>query len=196
MNTSRDYAMNALVAHPDVMRWFIWAWNPASKLSKYQGVTELFRTILCSPINITITNNTISIFEGLDMDMARSPSIVRGLFSELTMKKSEYFELIENNPIFRNIRCSKCVLNHHLENNIDRLGWLSWGLYWILKSQPSKFFITKDIMLLSLRPLLQTKVRNSNDPLPLSPWIKQEHMSIQGIYDRMNHSIYYECLGS
>lgn len=196
MNASKRNVMNALVAHPDVLRWFIWAWNPPSGMERYSAVTELFKTMISVPIDITITNSTISIFKGLDMDVSRSPTIVKALFGELTMKKNEYFEEVKNNPIFRNIRCSKCKLNFHLEQSIDRVGWVTWAIYWIIKSQPAKIFITKDILHLALRPLEHTDIKISNDKLPIAPWMRERTNSIQGIYERLNKSIYNECFAS
>lgn len=196
MNASKKNSMNALIAHPDVLRWFWWTWNPPANSNLYDGISEGFNIILNMPIDITITNNTITIFKDYPMDVNKSPEIVKALFTELTFKKNSYFEDINNNPVFRNITCSKCRLNEHLELKIDRLGWITWSIYWIIKSQPSKFFVMKDVIKISLQKIQTTKQYDmTDDKLPKAPWIKKRPNSIRGIYDSFNKSIYYECFG-
>lgn len=188
--------MNALVAHPDIIRWIIWSWKPKPNTKWNDALSGLFDMMINTPIDVTITNTTITIFHEYELDINKSPPIVRGLFVELTMKKHEYFETVENNPIFRNIKCSRCILNTHLCSSMDRAGWVCWAIYWILKFQPGRFFTMKDMLIVSLRPMVNNNCPASNSPLPPPPWIEENTRSIQTIYDRLSTSIYAECFAS
>ncbi len=197
MNASVKVSMNALVAHPDVLRWFLWAWKPKTNTrnSCYTSLTDIFEIMLYTPIDISISNNTITIFKGYSLNINNSPPIVIKLFTEMSKNKNKYFSTIDNNPIFRNITCSDCILNKTLENKIDRIGWVTWSIYWILKFQPSRFFTMKDIITISLRNVSNKKISKTNDKLPRAPWIDNDSppKTITGIYEQLQHSIYYEC---
>ena len=188
--------MNALVADPDIIRWIIWSWKPKPNTRWNEALTGLFEMMVMTPIDVTITNTTITIFRGYELDVHASPPIVRGLFHDLTMRKHDYFETVENNPIFRNIKCSRSILNAHLSASIDRAGWVAWTVYWMIKFQPGRFFMMKDMLIVSLRPLIEVECPKSNSPLPTAPWIENKTRSIQTIYDRLSHAIYVECFAS
>lgn len=203
MNASRNIAMSlqpshsiALVSHPDVMRWFLWSWNPCAGANLYESIKNMFEIIISTEIDITITNSTISIFKDYHMDISQSPPIIQALFTEMTYQKNKYFEKIENNYVFRNITCSKCKMNTLLNDSIDRCGWVTWAIYWILKSQPSKFFLMKDILSLSLIKIKDIKISTSKNTIPLPPWVEKYHTTIESIYKRLNQTIYYECFVS
>lgn len=186
----------ALISHPDVMRWFLWHWNPSVGAKLYDSLTNMFEMMLSSEIDITITNSTISIFKDYHMDISQSPPIIKALFTEMTYKKNKYFEKIENNYVFRNITCSKCKMNLLLNDSIDRYGWLTWSIYWLIKSQPTKFFLMKDIISLSLIKIKDIKISTSINTIPLPPWVQKHHTTIESIYNRLNQTIYYECFVS
>ncbi len=188
--------MNALVADPDIIRWIIWSWKPKPNTRWNEALTGLFEMMVNSPIDITITNTTITIFRGYELDVNASPPIVRGLFHDLTMRKHEYFETVENNAIFRNIKCSRSILNSHLDESIDRAGWVCWSIYWMIKFQPGRFFTMKDMLIVALRPIIAIECQESNSPLPKAPWIENQTRSIQTIYDRLSSAIYVECFAS
>ncbi len=187
--------MNALVAQPDVLRWFLWAWNPETRARAacYTPLTSIFEIMLHTPVDICITNTTITIFKGCPLNISNSPRVVQDLFKELSENKKKYFDNIDNNYIFRNITCSECVLNNSLEQKIDRIGWVTWAIYWIIKFQPTKFFTMKDIISISLRHVSDKKISKTNDKLPIAPWIDSTPDTIMGIYEKLQHTIYYEC---
>lgn len=204
MSASRNNPMSlqrvhiqALVSHPDVMRWFLWSWNPSAKANLYDSVKNMFEMMLSHEIDITISNTTISIFKDYNMDISQSPPIVKALFTELTYNKTKYFEHIDNNYVFRNITCSKCKMNVFLSEDIDRYGWLTWSIYWLLKSQPGKFFLMKDIISISLLMLKEEKYPTCREnKIPLPPWVDKYYSTVESIYNRLNQSIYYECFVS
>ena len=185
--------MNVLVAHPDVLRWFLWSWKPVSSTKWNISLTDIFKMMLNTPINVTITNTSMTIFEGYVMDVNTSPPIVKAMFNELTMKKHTYFNKVENNAIFRNILCSQCILDNQLERSIDRIGWVTWTIYWIIKLEAGRFFIIKDALLVALRDVVCDKPIPEGDFMPKAPWIKERPRTVQGIYDRLNQPIYHEC---
>lgn len=187
--------MNALVSHPDVLRWFLWAWKPktSARAACYTPLTSIFELMLHAPVDICITNTTITIFKGCPLNISNSPRVVQDLFKELSENKKKYFDNIDNNYIFRNITCSVCVLNNSLEQKIDRIGWVTWAIYWIIKFQPTKFFTMKDIISISLRHVSDKKISKTNDKLPIAPWIDSTPDTIMGIYEKLQHTIYYEC---
>ena len=144
----------------------------------------MFQMMLSYEIDITITNSTVSIFKDYHMDLSQSPPIIQALFTEMTYNKNKYFEKIENNYVFRNITCSKCKMNLLLNDNIDRYGWITWSIYWIIKSQPTKFFLMKDIISLSLNKLKDIKISPSRNKIP-PPWVKKYDTSIESIYKKL-----------
>lgn len=187
--------MNALVSHPDVLRWFLWAWKPKTtpRAACYTSLTNIFEIMLHTPVDICITNTTITIFKGWPLNISNSPRVVIDLFKELSENKKKYFDNIDNNYIFRNITCSECILNKTLEKKIDRIGWVTWSIYWIIKFQPTKFFMMKDIISISLRYVSDKKISKTNDKLPMAPWINSTPDTIMGIYEKLQLTIYYEC---
>ena len=186
-------SMNALIAHPDILRWFLWQWR--SKNTWIDTNTSLLDTILNKPIDITITNSTLTIFENVILDISSCPLIVKKLYIELNQNKHKYFNSIVQNNIFRNYKYSKCKINNILEQKIDRLGWITWTVWWIIKSQPRHFFIIKDMLMVGLASLdNKDKFFHTNELLPLPPWINNRPQNIRSIYNRLNQSIYYECL--
>ena len=133
-------------------------------------------------------------FKGYPLNINNSPPVVIKLFRELSENKKKYFGNIDNNYIFRNITCSECVLNKTMEKKIDRLGWVTWSIYWIIKFQPAKFFMMKDIISISLRYVSSDKkISKTKDKLPMPPWIDSRPDTIMGIYEKLQHTIYYEC---
>lgn len=193
MNASNLISMNVLVAHPDVLRWFLWSWKPVSNTKWNTSLTKIFNMMLNNPIRITITNTSITIFQDYSMDVNTSPPIVKALFNELTLHKNRYFNKVENNPIFRNILCSDCILDKQLERSIDRIGWATWTIYWIIKLQGGRFFVIKDTLLVALRDVVCDNPIPEGDFMPKAPWIKERPRTVQGIYDRLNQPIYHEC---
>jgi hypothetical protein len=193
MNASNIISMNVLVAHPDVLRWFLWSWKPVSSTKWNTSLTNIFNMMLTTPIDVTITNTTITIFEGYTMDVNTSPPIVKALFNELTLCKDTYFKKIENNAIFRNIICSGCLLNKQLERSIDRIGWATWSIYWIIKLESGRFFIIKDALMVALRDVDCNRPVPEGDFMPKAPWIEDRPRTVKGIYDRLKQPIYHEC---
>jgi hypothetical protein len=195
MDAPVNISMNALVSHPDVLRWFLWAWKPKpnARAACYTPLTSIFEIMLHTPVDVCITNNTITIFKGCPLNISNSPRVVIDLFKELSENKKKYFDNIDNNYIFRNITCSECILNKSLEKSIDRIGWVTWSIYWIIKFQPTKFFTMKDIISISLRHVSDKKISKTNDKLPIAPWIDSTPDTIMGIYEKLQHTIYYEC---
>lgn len=185
--------MNVLVAHPDVLRWFLWSWKPASNTKWNTSLTNIFNMMLSTPLDVTITNTSITIFKGYSMDVNTSPPIVKAIFNELTMNKDTYFTSVENNAIFRNILCSQCILNKQLERCIDRIGWATWTIYWIIKLERGRFFVIKDAILVSLRDVVCKNPIPEGDFMPKAPWIKDRPRTVKGIYDRLKQPIYHEC---
>ena len=72
--------MNALVSHPDIIRWILWSWKNESKW--YRSVYNLFDMILNKPIDICITNSTLTIFENEPIDISSCPTIVKKIYFE------------------------------------------------------------------------------------------------------------------
>ena len=89
--------------------------------------------------------------------------------------------------------CSECILDKQLERSIDRIGWVTWTIYWIIKLQGGRFFVTKDTLLVALRDVVCDKPIPEGDFMPKAPWIKERPRTVQGIYDRLNQPIYHEC---
>ena len=182
--------MNALVSHPDVMKWVLWSWR-----SKMDFLGPLFDTIYNGPIDITITNSTITIFKDCVLDVSLCPPTVQTLYNDLRANKEKYFELVEQNHIFRNFKCSRCYLNARLEEKTDRIGWVVWAIWWFIKSQPGHFFAVKDIITVSLRSMdNKDKDKTCSDPLPMPPLIKTRPKNILSIYTHIQQTIYYACL--
>lgn len=184
--------MNALVSHPDIIRWVLWSWKFESNW--YDSVYNLFDMILNKKIYITITNSTISIFENEPIDIMSCPNIVKTLYIELKKDKDKYFDSIIVNNVFRNFEYSKCILNKLLEKKIDRIGWITWSIWWFIKSQPTKFFLMKDIIIVPLINVENTYSNQCDEFLPNPPWIKKRPKTIKSIYIALRSSIYYECL--
>ena len=187
-----NISMNALVSHPDIIRWILWSWKNESKW--YRSVYNLFDMILNKPIDICITNSTLTIFENEPIDISSCPTIVKNIYFELKTKKEIYFDSINTNNVFRNFNYNKCKLNVILEQKIDRLGWITWCIWWFLKSQPTRFFLMKDII---TTPLINIKRKHKSyctECLPLPPWIKKRPNDIKTIYTSLQQTIYYECL--
>ena len=193
MNASNIISMNVLVAHPDVLRWFLWSWKPVSSTKWNASLTNIFNMMLTTPLDVTITNTSITIFRGYAMDVNTSPPIVKAIFNELTMNKDTYFMSVENNAIFRNILCSKCILNKQLERSIDRIGWATWAIYWIIKLERGRFFIIKDALMIALRDVDCQRPIPEGDFMPKAPWIEDRPRTVKGIYDRLKQPIYHEC---
>ena len=187
--------MNGLISDPDVIRWFIWSWRSDTRTTNWETMYKLLYCMAHTPIDITITNDTLSIFKGISIKISTSPPTVKNYFNELYKNQTKYFDKIVNNHVFRNIECSEFKLNKVLEKIIDRAGWITWTIYWMIKFQPSRFFVIKDILQVSLLqiPIVQF---HTNDPLPTPPWTNTVHGNIQTIYDELTQSIYYACFGS
>lgn len=183
--------MNALVAHPDVLRWFLWAWRADSDFTK--TLSSLFDVIINRPIDITITNSTISIFKDVPMRISACPPIVQNIYNDLKCNQNKYFKTNERNHVFRNFKCSDCILNHSLELYTDRIGWLLWTIWWMIKFQPARFFLMKDLISVSLFRF-RRKPQTCKNILPLPPWIRKRPKDIKSIYTRLQKPIYYECL--
>jgi len=186
-------SMNALVSHPDVMRWFIWSWK--SKSNWFSTSVSLFDTMANTKIDIQITKSTISIFENVHMDILNCPQIVIELYNELLENKDKYFQTIDVNNIFKNFKYSNSILNQPLEHSIDRIGWINWSIWWIIKSHPGKFFLVKDIITISIFNVKhKKKLRLCYDEIPSPPWVKKKVNNIESIYTNLIQSIYNECL--
>jgi hypothetical protein len=127
------------------------------------------------------------------MDVNTSPPIVKALFNELTMNKDTYFMCVQNNAIFRNIMCSECILNKQLERSIDRIGWATWSIYWIIKLERGRFLIIKDALMVALRDVKCNRPIPEGDFMPKAPWIDDRPRTVKGIYDRLKQPIYHEC---
>jgi hypothetical protein len=188
-------SMNALVGHPDVMRWFLWSWRSTSKKPSSDMMRELFHTIMYAPIDVSITNTTMSIFKDVYADITKCPPVISTYFQKLSRDNKTYFDEIEHNYIFKNIKCTRFKLNKQLDDSIDRLGWVCWAIWWFLQHQPTKFFVMKDLILVGLSDIGNYKCCVC-DPLPLPPWIKERPASIRTIYRALLTSIYYECFES
>lgn len=146
------------------------------------------------PIEITITNSTITIFKNYPICVSPCPPILEKIYNELRNNKEKYFKSVKENNIFRNFECSKCYLNKALNEKIDRVGWILWSIWWIIKFQPAHFFLIKDILSVALFSVKHKK-RNKTplDPLPLPPWIKKRPKNIQTIYNNLQKPIYHAC---
>ena len=77
---------------------------------------------------------------------------------------------------------------------IDRAGWITWTIYWMIKFQPSRFFLMKDIIQVSLLHI-PTVQFHTTEPLPSPPWTHAKHANIHTIYNELTQSIYYACFG-
>lgn len=183
--------MNALVSHPDIIRWFLWSWEYDSNWNR--TIYNLFNTMLHGKIDITITNSTLTIFEGVVMDIRTCPDIVKTIYKDLSSNKETYFKSIHDNSVFRNFKYQQCIFNHHLEKNIDRLGWITWSIWWLIKFQPGRFFIMKDILSVPLKRL-EDSTHVYKNTIPMPPWIKKTPNNIRSIYTTLQRTIYYECL--
>lgn len=184
--------MNALVSHPDIIRWVIWSWK--SDTTWYKSVYNLFDMILNEKIDICITNSTLTIFENNPIDVTYCPNIVKKLYMELKSNKDKYFNSITVNNVFRNFNYSQYRLNHILETKLDRLGWITWLIYWFIKFEPTKFFLMKDIIAVPLKNLSYTEKYKCTERLPTPPWIKEFPNDIKTIYTVFQTTIYDECL--
>lgn len=186
--------MNALVSHPDILRWTLWSWKYDSNW--YLSVYNLFDMILNTPIDICITNSTITIFEGFPIDITSCPGVVKKIYMELKTNKNTHFHSVVVNNVFRNFNYSKFKLNTILETKIDRLGWITWSIWWFLKFQQGRFFLMKDIISV---PLLNIKTEQKHtcvEHLPTPPWITERPNDIETIYTTLQNTIYYECITS
>jgi len=187
--------MNGLIAHPDVIRWFIWSWQPDSRAATIETLASMIKCIATAPIEITVTNNDMTIFKGTRMNITTCPPIVKTYFDDLLHKKEAYFDSCVVNHIFKNISYTQFRYDTNLQENIDRVGWITWTIYWLIKFQPAKFFILKDILLVSLNGVGNVHFKSRN-VIPDAPWITSRPNNIQSIYDAFDKSIYYACFGS
>lgn len=194
MDANTTYPMNGLISDPDVIRWFIWSWRSDTRHTSWETMSKLLHCMAHTPLDITITNDTLSIFKGTPVKILTSPPTVKKYFTELQSNKSKYFHQIVHNHVFRNIECSKFKLNHVLENMIDRAGWITWTIYWMIKFQPSRFFVMKDILQVSLLHIPPVQF-HTTESLPSPPWTRTKHANIQTIYKELTQSIYYACFG-
>ena len=186
--------MNGLIADPDVIRWFIWSWRSSTQNTSWETMFKLLNCMAHTPVDIIITNDTLSIFRGIHVKISTSPPSVKKYFTELHRNKAKHFHKIVHNTVFRNIECSKFKLNKVLGQMIDRAGWITWTIYWMIKFQPSRFFLMKDIIQVSLLHI-PTVQFHTTEPLPSPPWTHAKHANIHTIYNELTQSIYYACFG-
>jgi len=191
----KEIDMKALVSHPDVIRWFMWNWKTNDKETHHVSLVRLLNTVCFSKLDISITNTTITIFSGNPMPIHGAPCVIKQIFDILTQHKGLFFDSVITNHIFRNISCTQFKKNDSLEHTIDRLGWVSWIIWWSIQLEPSKFFIIKDIFLIALFDSKNYCPRSKNK-LPKPPWIKIIPKDIQSIYTQLNNSIYDKCFVS
>ncbi len=191
----KDIGMKALVSHPDIIRWFMWNWKTNDKETHRASLVRLLEVVCFSKIDISITNTTITIFRDNPIPIYGAPKIITQLFDILTQYKDLFFNSVITNHIFRNISCTQFKNNKTLERTIDRLGWVSWIIWWSIQLEPSKFFIIKDIFLVALF-VSKNYHGLKESKLPKPPWIKTIPKDIRSIYTQLNNSIYDECFAS
>ena len=135
------------------------------------------------------------------LNIRSAPRIIKNIHEMLFKNKHKIFKNIEEQSIFKDIKCSECIYNELLNKNIDRPGWISWSCWWLLCSYFNKWFIIKDILTVSLRSLINIPHTPSLSFLPNPPWIDLEKIKYNDnifscIYKRMQQDIYYECVYS
>ena len=194
--------METLISHPDTIRWFIWNWEKIGDTTSWEKYfSSFFITIGSTPVDIVVTKNKISIFKGHMLNIRSAPRIIKNIHEMLFKNKHKIFKNIEEQSIFKDIKCSECIYNELLNKNIDRPGWISWSCWWLLCSYFNKWFIIIDILTVSLRSLINIPHTPSLSFLPNPPWIDLEKIKYNDnifscIYKRMQQDIYYECVYS
>jgi hypothetical protein len=204
-----DYReMKELIQHPDTMRWVIWSWETQCDNSKWENYfTTMFKTFASSPVEIVLTKNSITIFKGIKINIRSAPEPVRICWKQMYNNKSEYFNKIETNTIFKDITCKDCVLDKTFNRIIDRKAWISWSCWWILCCNTTKIFIIKDMLTVSLRNIKQVKLKERLhiEHLPLPPCFhdickcekKHDDKSVfLCIYNNIQQPIYNECINT
>ncbi len=198
--------MNGLIQHPDTIRWIIWAWESQYNGSGWENYfTSLFKTFAETPIQIIVTKNSFTIFKNVKINIRSAPKSVQYYWDILLNKKTEYFNTIEKNSIFKDITCKDCVLDNYFNRIIDRKAWVSWTCWWIISCNITKFFVIKDMLTVSLRNIKHIKLKDrlTIEHIPLPRFIHtkckcsrshDEKSVFLCIYNNIQQPIYYECI--
>ena len=193
--------MNALISHPDIIRWIIWSWDTLCDNRNWENYfSSLFLTFASKPINIVITKNSISIFDGIFFNLRSAPDVLKQLWQTIHDKKDTYFKHIDVHNVFKDIKCHGFIYNDILNKKIDRYGWICWSCWWILTFNITKWFLVKDLLTVGLSKIKH--IQNTNKTtclLPPAPFITKKfngknETNFLSIYNMIQQPIYNVCL--
>ncbi len=198
--------MKELIQHPDAMRWIIWSWESQCDKNNWEYfLTSLLKTFAKTPIEIVITKNSLTIFKNIKLQIRSAPQSIKYYWDTMIKNKSEYFNTVEKNSIFKDIICKDCVLNKYFNRIIDRKAWVSWTCWWIINCNLYKIFVIKDMLTVALRNIKHVNLEERLDieHLPPPPWISKtckckkahdKNSVFLCIYNSLQQPIYNECI--
>ena len=132
----------------DTLRWYIYHWRTRPRETWQQAITRFFHTLQHQPINLQITDHTLTIFHGDDpRPVQNAPKRVKRLHAFLNSKPHR-FKIVHKDPTRKTICYSgyKRGVGH-----IDRAAWAEWACYGFYTLAPNKQYAITDLLQVGLQ---------------------------------------------
>lgn len=149
----------------DTARWYIYHFRSRPRETWQNALQRLFETIQNCPIDLRITNTTLTLFRNDDpRPIANAPKYVKRLHKFL-VSKPHRFQTVHKDPTRKTFAYSNYIRG---VGRIDRDMWAEWIVAGLYQMAPTHRYLLTDMFIIALRGRTFHASRKRPPPHPLN----------------------------